>query len=392
MDVMHFFSRKLVIGSIAAIALSAGSYTLFWPQSLPVSQRYATEPVQTGSLIEAVSANGTLNPVILVNVGTQVSGVVKSIHADFNDTVQENQVLLELDPSLIRATMAQSEANTASARASLELAQANMKRTRALFKKEYVTAQDVDTATQALKAAEAQLALAKAQLQRDRINLEYTIIRSPVSGVVVSREVDVGQTVAASFQTPTLFKIAQSLTSMQIDSSFAEADIGAIRVDQEATFTVDAYPGREFSGKVRQVRLNPTTQQNVVTYNVVIDVNNDEHILLPGMTAYVSVVTARLKNVLKVSNAALRFRPAPDAVIERSPAETAQSTDKQNGLHGTVYMTGKKGLQPVRLQLGASDNNTTEVLAGAIKAGDLVVVDIAGSSGTSKRSPSLRIR
>ena len=391
MDVMHFFSRKLVIGTIAAIALSAGAYTLFWPQPLPVSQRYATEPVQAGPLIEAVSANGTLNQVILVNVGTQVSGVVKSIHADFNDTVQENQILLELDPSLIRATMAQSEANEASARASLDLARANMKRTTALFKKEYVTAQDVDTATQALKAAEAQLALAKAQLQRDRINLAYTVIRSPVSGVVVSREVDVGQTVAASFQTPTLFKIAQSLTSMQIDSSFAEADIGAIRVGQEATFTVDAYPGRDFNGKVRQVRLNPTTQQNVVTYNVVIDVNNDERILLPGMTAYVSVVTARLQSVLKVSNAALRFRPATDAVIERSPADAEQSS-KQSGLRGTVYMTGKKGLRPVRLQLGASDNNTTEVLGGAIKAGDLVVVDIADAGGTAKRSPSLRIR
>jgi len=266
-----------------------------------------------------------------------------------------------------------------------------MKRTTALFKKEYVTAQDVDTATQALKAAEAQLALAKAQLQRDRINLAYTVIRSPVSGVVVSREVDVGQTVAASFQTPTLFKIAQSLTSMQIDSSFAEADIGAIRVGQEATFTVDAYPGRDFNGKVRQVRLNPTTQQNVVTYNVVIDVNNDERILLPGMTAYVSVVTARLQSVLKVSNAALRFRPATDAVIERSPADAEQSS-KQSGLRGTVYMTGKKGLRPVRLQLGASDNNTTEVLGGAIKAGDLVVVDIADAGGTAKRSPSLRIR
>jgi len=389
MDLMHFLSRRLVIASIVAVAISGGGYALFWPKQLPLDQRYSIAAVERGGLTEMVSANGTLNPVILVNVGTQVSGVVQKIHADFNDKVKQGQVLLELDPSLIKAQAAQSEAAAASAKASLDLARANMKRTRALFQKEYVTSQDVDTAVQALKAAEAQVAQSMAQVQRDRINLAYTVIRSPVSGVVVSREVDVGQTVAASFQTPTLFKIAQSLTSMQIDSSFAEADIGGIRVGQEASFTVDAYPGREFTGKVRQIRLNPTTQQNVVTYNVVIDVNNDEGILLPGMTAYVSVVTARLKSVLKVPNAALRFRPAADAVIENE--QVAEPGAKAGGLRGTVYRLGEKGLQPVRLRLGASDNSTTEVLAGALKAGDSVVVDVGGSGGVVKRSPRLRI-
>jgi len=403
MDVMHFFSRRLVITGIVAAVLAGGGYAMFWPKALPLSQRYITEAVQDGALTEAVSANGTLNPVILVSVGTQVSGVVQKIRADFNDKVKKGQVLLELDPSLTTAALAQSEASAASAKASLDLARANMKRTRALFKKQYVTQQDVDTAEQALKAAEAQLALSTAQVQRDRINLGYTVIRSPVSGVVVSREVDVGQTVAASFQTPTLFKIAQSLTSMQIDSSFAEADIGGIRVGQEASFTVDAYPGREFEGKVRQVRLNPTTQQNVVTYNVVIDVNNDEGILLPGMTAYVSVITARLKKVLKVPNAALRFRPAAEAVIESGLPEAPTGTEtgsevgkkpqnKQPGLRGTVYLLGQKGLRPVRLRIGASDNTTTEVLSGPIKAGDRVVVDVATPGEAAKRQARVRIR
>jgi len=385
-----FITRKLVIFTVIAIASAASGYALFWPRQLPLAERYVTADVEQGALVQTVSANGTLNPVILVSVGTQVSGVVQNIHADFNDNVEQGQVLLELDPSLIKAQLAQSEAAVAQAQATLDLARANMKRVRALFEKEYVSRQDLDTTTQALKSAEAQLAQAQAQAGRDRINLGYTIIRSPVSGVVVSREVDIGQTVAASFQTPTLFKIAQSLTGMQIDSSFAEADIGAIRVGQEASFTVDAFPGREFGGTVRQIRLNPTTQQNVVTYNVVIDVDNDESILLPGMTAYVSVVTARLQRVLRVPNGALRFRPAADAVIEKvSAVPELEATEE--GLRGTAYTLGATGLRPVRLLLGASDNDATQVLAGALREGDRVVVDSAGGAEGSKRQPRVRI-
>jgi len=390
MDFTRIMSWKVALVTCVVIASAAGGYAVFWSGGGELGRQYLTAPVGEGALVQRVSANGTLNPVTLVNVGTQVSGVVRKIYADFNDKVKEGQILLELDPSLIKAQLAQSEASMASAKASLDLARANLKRTQELYDKEYVSRQDLDTAVQAEKSASAQLAQAAAQVKRDRVNLGYTVIRSPVAGVVVSREVDVGQTVAASFQTPTLFRIAQDLTLMQIDSSFAEADIGGIRVGQEASFTVDAYPGREFAGTVRQVRLNPTTQQNVVTYNVVIDVNNDEGVLLPGMTAYVSVVTARLKRVLKVPNAALRFRPATDAVIEKGPV--AEPEAKEGSLRGTVYMLGEKGLKPVRLRLGASDNDTTEVLAGALKAGDHVVVDVATpGSGNSTRSPRVRI-
>lgn len=389
MDLMHFFGRKSVIIPVVAVAVAAAGYALFRPGPLPPSQRYVTAAVELGSLVQTVSANGTLNPVILVNVGTQVSGVVQRIYADFNDSVEMGQVLLELDPSLIKAQLAQSGAAVAAARASLDLARANMKRTQALFEKEYVSRQELDTAGQALKSARAQLDQARAQAERDRINLDYTVIRSPVAGVVISREVDVGQTVAASFQTPTLFRIAQDLTRMQIDSSFAEADIGGIRVGQEASFTVDAFPGREFGGTVRQIRLNPTTQQNVVTYNVVIDVSNDDSVLLPGMTAYVSVITARLGQVLKVPNAALRFRPSADTVIENGqPIEPGAGRD---GLRGTVYLPGRQGLRPVRLLLGASDAATTEVLAGTLQEGERVVIDVAEGAGTARRQPGIRI-
>lgn len=389
MDWTRLLSWKL--GITVAVALAAGSGTYyFWPTQVTLEKSYLTAPVEQGNLVQTVSANGTLNPVSLINVGTQVSGVVRSIHADFNDKVEQGQVLLELDPSLTEAQLAQSEASLASATASLDLARANLKRTRALYKKEYVSRQDLDTSIQAERAAAAQLAQAAALVKRDRVNLGYAVIRSPVAGVVVSREVDVGQTVAASFQTPTLFRIAQDLTRMQIDSSFAEADIGSIRVGQKATFNVDAYPGRDFAGTVRQVRLNPTTQQNVVTYNVVIDVNNVEGILLPGMTAYVNVVTAQLQQVLKVPNAALRFRPAVDVLIEQRTAPEPRA--KQGSLRGSVYMLGRKGLVPVRLRLGASDNETTEVLAGALAEGDLVVIDTApGEASGNGRTPRVRI-
>jgi len=293
------------------LALGVVGVAAWWlmPQKIAPENRYVTAPLERGSITQIVSANGTLNPVKLVNVGSQVSGIVKKLYADFNDHVQAGQVLLELDPALTQAQLQQSTANVSNAKASLELALANETRMNTLYAQEYVSRQELDQAVQALKSAQAQLAVAEAQAVRDRTNLAYTVIRSPVSGVVVSREVDIGQTVAASFQTPTLFKIAQDLSKMQIDSSYAEADVGSIRVGQPTTFRVDAFPDRSFNGEVRQVRLNPTTQQNVVTYDVVIAVDNSDQALMPGMTAYVSIIVAQRKEVLLVPNAALRFRP-----------------------------------------------------------------------------------
>ena len=359
-------------------------------------QRYKLATIDKGEVTQTVSANGTLNPVVLVSVGTQVSGTVKKLYVDFNDKVKEGQPLLELDAALLTAQARQSEANLASANAALELAQANEARIKALFAQEYVSKQEYDQTRQALKSATAQLAQAKAQLDKDRVNLGNTTIRSPVSGVVVDRVVDLGQTVAASFQTPVLIKIAQDLTEMRIDTSFAEADIGNLREGQKARFTVDAFPNRNFSGEVQQIRLNPTNQQNVVTYNVRVTVANPELVLLPGMTAYVNIGTARKEGVLLVPNAALRFKPAEasekSAENAGKPASTAapaapgeKKGKKRDGQSGTVYVLSGDEIKAVSVQVGITDNRNTEVVGGELKAGDRVVT---GENAAGKKAPS----
>ena len=384
--------RKLALACLALALIGMVAWWLTRPSGDANQQRYVTVQAEQGLLRQTVSANGTLNPVTLVNVGSQVSGIVKAIHADFNDHVSAGQVLLELDPTLNEAQAAQSAATLESARASLDLAVTNEARMRDLHAKEFATRLELDTAVQALKAAKAQVKLAEAQALRDRTNLGYTQIRSPVSGVVVSRQIDVGQTVAASFQAPVLFQIAQDLSRMQINSSFAEADIGNIRADQVADFTVDAFPGRTFHGKVRQVRMNPTTVQNVVTYNVVIDVDNPEHLLLPGMTAYVSVTTASREGVLKVPNAALRFHPEGNGEKKReSPRKEAQPLPP-SAVRGRVFVLDGATLKPVPLVLGISDGNYTEVLSGGLAPNaKLVTEDRQAASGSKNRPTSIRL-
>ncbi|MBI3901822.1 MAG: efflux RND transporter periplasmic adaptor subunit [Nitrosomonadales bacterium] len=382
---------KLIKGSLwIVLALGAAGAAAWWlaPKKISAEARYATAALERGAITQTVSANGTLNPVTLVSIGSQVSGIVKKLHADFNDHVKAGQVLLELDPALIEAQVWQSDASVASANASLELAQANEARMRSLYAQEYVSKQELDQTVQALKAAQAQLAVAQAQAARDRTNLGYTVIRSPVSGVVVSRDVDIGQTVAASFQTPTLFKIAQDLSHMQIDTSYAEADVGNIRVGQQATFRVDAFPNRTFHGEVRQVRLNPTTQQNVVTYDVVVSVDNPEQVLMPGMTAYVNILIAQRKDVLMVPNAALRFRPSDAGARQdkaRSNGDKPAGERGPRGEHGkdkgdampmgTVYVLENGQPKPVRIPVGITDNRMTEVSGGELKEGDTVIVE-----------------
>lgn len=372
-------------------------------------QRYKLQPLEKGDVTQTVSANGTLNPVVLVSVGTQVSGTVKKLYVDFNDHVKKGQALLELDDALVAAAERQSAASVANAQATLELAQANEIRSKQLFAQEYVSKQEFDQARQVLKSAQAQLALARAQNERDRANLNFTIIRSPVDGVVIDRVVDLGQTVAASFQTPVLIKIAQDLSEMRIDTSFAEADIGSLREGQKAKFTVDAFPSRNFSGEVQQIRLNPTNQQNVVTYNVRINVANQEQVLLPGMTAYVNIAVAQRNDVLLVPNAALRFKPADAA--DKKPENGAKATStaamptgsdsggmagkgggdkkgkKRDGQSGTVYVLAGEEIKPVSVQLGITDNRNTEILSGDMQAGDRVITgENTNGNGPSKPS------
>ncbi|HSG22659.1 MAG TPA: efflux RND transporter periplasmic adaptor subunit, partial [Azonexus sp.] len=299
----------------------------------------------------------------------------------------------------------------ANAQASLELAQANEARIRELFAQEYVSKQEFDQSRQALKSAQAQLALARAQNERDRANLNFTIIRSPVDGVVIDRVVDLGQTVAASFQTPVLIKIAQDLSEMRIDTSFAEADIGNLREGQKAKFTVDAFPNRSFVGDVQQIRLNPTNQQNVVTYNVRINVANPEQVLLPGMTAYVNIAVAQHSDVMLVPNAALRFKPADAADKKTENGQKSASTaamapgagagsdsggmagkgekkgKKRDGQSGTVYVLVGEEIKPVSVQLGITDNRNTEILSGDLKAGDRVIIG-ENNNGNGPSKPS----
>ncbi len=402
-------TRKILIVLLLA-AIGAGGWWWMTPKKVSAEERFAIAPVERGSITQTVSANGTLNPVKLVSVGSQVSGIVVKMYADFNDTVKAGQVLLELDPSLIQAQLQQSEANVLSAKASLQLAEANEKRNRDLFAQEYVTQQELDQSVQALAAAKAQLTVAKAQATRDRANLGYTIIRSPVSGVVVSRNVDLGQTVAASFQTPTLFTIAQDLSKMQIDSSYAEADVGNIRDGQSASFRVDAFPNRIFQGKVLQVRLNPTTQQNVVTYDVVIAVDNPEQILLPGMTAYVNIATAQKDDVLMVPNAALRVHLADDGAVGAAPSGgdpgnssqgrpaganhggRSRSEDKaDDGPRGTVYVIENGQPKAVRIKTGITDNRMTEVRSSELKEGEKVITADRQPASQSQSRRGMRL-
>jgi HlyD family secretion protein len=380
-------ARAILLLAAAAAVIGAGVAAWQWAGHDGAAGKYRTQPARIGDVTQVVSANGTLNPVVLVNVGTQVSGTVKKLSVDFNDRVKAGQVLLELDPALLEAQVRLDEANLASARATLDLAVVNEARSNTLWSQDSIAKQALDTAVQARKSAEAAVAQAQAQLAKDRTNLGYSVIRSPVSGVVVNRAVDLGQTVAASFQTPTLFQIAQDLSKMQIDSSFAEADIGGIKVGQRVQFTVDAFPERSFNATVKQVRLNATTLQNVVSYDVVVAVDNPEQILMPGMTAYVNVEVAQRKDVLLVPNAALRFRPAEAGEV----AARGKAQSRGEMRTGTIYVLEGGSLRAVPVRMGITDGRVTEIASGDLKVGDLVIVG-AQESAVETTQSTLRLR
>lgn len=405
--------KKIILFAVL-IGLVAGGYYYFQKRAtVPLEQRYRLQTITQGDVAQSVSANGTLNPVTLISVGTQVSGRVSKLYVDFNDRVEKGQILLELDDALFAAQIAQSQGAVQNVQAFVDLAQANEARMQTLFAQEYVSKQELDQATQALKSARAQLATARGQLQRDKTNQSYSVIRSPVSGVVVDRVVDVGQTVAASFQTPTLIKIAQDLSKMQIDTSFAEADIGNIKVGQAVKFNVDAFPNRSFNGVVKQLRLNPTVTSNVVTYNVVVSVDNPEQILLPGMTAYVNIMVNKHDNVLLVPNAALRFKPKLDDTQSNGSASAGKaSTDKNidanqsnNGQmrgrkkasqdvisRGKIYIIADGKLTPIEVKTGISDGRTTEISSPKLTVNDKVIVGENQTDETAASTPASNMR
>ena len=387
--VTFLFRAKILIPLLLVLGVIGTSIYFQRKAEESKSERYRTIAVDRGAVIQRITANGTLNPVTVVSVGTQVSGTVTKLYTDFNNVVKANQVLLELDPALIKANLAQFDASLRSAEATARLAESTLKRNRELVAKGFISSQTLEQNTKELDVANATVAQVKSQLDREKTNLSYTIIRSPIDGIVIDRKIDVGQTVAASFSTPTLFQIAKNLEEMQIDTSVAEADVGSVRQGMPVKFTVDAYPERDFQGKIRLVRLNPTIQQNVVTYNVVVDVNNEGSLLKPGMTAQVSFVANQRDDVVRIPNGALRFKPPRDDkedkkltkrdASKKKPAESTETkTDAPKEFRrppARVYKINEKNeLVPTEIRTGVASNQFTEMVSGDVKPGDELVV------------------
>jgi HlyD family secretion protein len=313
--------KWLVLLVLAAAGIGGGYW--YYSHRDNSTPEYQTTVITRGDLTQAVTATGQLNPVTNVTVGSQISGNIQKLYADFNTPVKSGQVVAELDAATYKAAVAMAEGDLANTKANLELNKVEAGRATELLKNKLISQSDYDKAAATLHQSEAQVMMKEASLQRARVDLSRCTIYAPVDGIVISRNVDVGQTVAASMSAPTLFVIANDLTRMQIDANVAEADIGSIEEGQNVSFTVDAFLDRKFSGRVKQIRNAPTTVQNVVTYDVVIEVSNPELKLRPGMTANASIITAERSGALKIPNAALRFRlPETAAGKESKPAGT----------------------------------------------------------------------
>jgi HlyD family secretion protein len=383
---------------VVVLALGAGGY-FYFRHAGGSALSFNTVAVTRGDLTATVTATGTLNPVVNVTVGSQVSGRISVLNVDYNSVVKSNQIIAEIDPATYEAAVEQSEADLANAKANLELQQVEYDRSAELFTNKLISGSDFDTARATLDEAEATVKIKKASLDNSLVNLNYCKILSPVDGVVISRAVELGQTVASSFNTPTIFQIANDLTKMQIDANVAEADVGGVVEGQSVEFTVDAYPNRTFQGEVTQVRNSPSTVNNVVTYDTVISVTNADYKLKPGMTANVSIIVAQREDAVKISNVALRFRPPDNAVVLTNAVGGAAQTNavagskvQHKGRHDrrTVYLlAGDEGapvLKPVSVKIGITDGIFTEITDG-LQEGDKVVTGVtqpgAGNSASS---------
>ena len=388
---------------------------------------FRARELESGRLVASVSATGTVEPVVQVEVGSQVSGTISQLHADYNDEVKKGDLLAQLEPSLFRTSVIQAEANLEKAKAALREAQRAYHRAQGLRERDVVAEIDLEVAESSFEQRKAELRQAEASLETARVNLGHTSIRSPISGVVISRKVDVGQTVAASLQAPVLFVLAEDLQRMNVESKIDEADIGQIRDDLQVFFTVDAYPDERFQGVVSQVRLEPIIEDNVVTYATVIKVENADRKLRPGMTANVTIIVARKQDVLKVPNAALRFRPPGEKAGPRrgmtggggndggtaraaTQAQAGAGAGRQGGPPGEsgattggpeetrsrsrvnqrrIFILDAAGQpKPVMVGTGITDGAFTEITSGELNAGDRVIVGIdTGKNGDDLAPP-----
>jgi len=387
--------KKKILAGMILMIIVIGAAAFFLLKGGDKGPKYRTEQVARGKVRATVTATGTVNAVTTVLVGTQVSGTIKNLYVDYNSPVKKGQLLAQIDPAMFEAQVQQAranlllaKANEAKAAASLADAKRTRDRNKTLFNRNLIARSDLDTAetnaqvaVSQLSANSAQVAQTRAALSYAETNLRYAQIISPVDGTVISRNVDVGQTVAASFQTPTLFTIAQDLTRMQIDTNVDEADIGKVQLNQPVEFTVDAYPDFVFRGKVAEVRIAPVTVQNVVTYDVVVRVDNPDMRLKPGMTANVSIILADKGDVLRVPNAALRLRLAE--------AETGGKSPQPRGKGQGVWVLVENKPKRVAITTGISDGSYTEIFSGDLREGEDVIVE-ALSDKKKSNSPQPR--
>jgi len=446
--------KKIIIGAVILVVITVTGIVLgltVFNRNNGNNSKYKKEAVDRGNIEAQVVTTGSLNPVTTVDVGSQVSGEIEKIYVDFNSQVKEGQVIAQIEQSQFLSRVSQEEANYQSAVASLEKAkvtfdnlQKKYERALSLFEKDllsYEEKESIETnyygAKSDIQAAEARLAQAKSQLETSKVNLTYTVIKSPIDGVVINRNINVGQTVAASFQAPVLFQIANDLTKMQVECSVDEADIGKVAEGQQVRFTVDAFPNENFRGVVKQVRYSPEIVQNVVTYTTIVEVDNPEMKLRPGMTATVQIVTGQALNALRVSNAALRFTPSlsqeeMSALIakmkkerssqrggtsqetqpgkkrdstrqgsQRTRSEQQQPGTSGQGMQGMqmrdfarVWIEDEKGnLKMVFIRKGVTDNSYTEVVSGDLQEGQLVITGetTQQSSGSQRSSNPMRM-
>jgi HlyD family secretion protein len=386
--------KTITIVLIVALVVVGLYYVFGTSRNSGPEIRYITVPIEKGTLKAEINSTGTIKPRVEVQVGSQVSGTIKKLFADFESVVKEGEVIALIDPDTYRAKVGQAKANLLSAKANLEKADVSLvdqlrilRRKEELIRTNSISQQDLDTAQTNVDAARAQIDASKAaiaqmeaNLEEAELNLKYTKIVAPVNGVVTARNMDVGQTVTASFQTPVLFRIAEDLTVMQVYTSVDEADIGRVRVGQKATFTVPAFPDEFFSAAVTQIRNDPQIQQNVVTYNVILDVNNDDLKLRPGMTTTVQIHLSEVNDALMVPDQAFRFTP------------TGQKFDLpalKSGERRLWKLTEQDKLNPVSVKIGMIGSERIQIISDDLKAGDRVVVDTVS---TKKNAPASGIR
>ena len=384
MSIKRKFLDKKTIILIIIVLLIVVKFVFFGDKNHKFNiNDFDVEFFSRGNIEKIVEATGTINPVNTVEVGSQVSGIIEKIYVDYNDVVKKGQRLAVLDTDILERDLNESLSSLKQAKSDLELKKLNTQRTRELYKNNYIAKAELDEAEAQLVTYTENYNIAKSRYEKAKTQLNYAYINSPVSGTVITRDVDEGQTVASSFSAPVLFTIAEDLTKMQIETSVSEADIGMINNDYKnirVTFTVDAYKNKEFEGKIRQVRLGSTTESNVVVYNVIIDIDNKDGLLLPGMTAYVSLLIDSAENVLRVPNTALRFK-ANKKIREAMGLQPVTEEEKQEliekyktGKYTYIYVLDKNNNpKPMMVEKGLSDITYTEIKDDNLKVGDRII-------------------